>query len=689
MRTPLPALLLLPSLVSSGQVTFHCGTDEFHRIASPAAHAPGFAEQVAGEQASLEAFTRTFSPEARGGGGSYVIPVVFHIIHNNGPENISDAQVRDAVRVLNEDFNRLNADWDNVRPEFQGIVADVGVEFRLATRDPQGNCTNGITRTQSSLTNDGTGTMKALISWPRNRYLQIWVAASAAGAAGYTFRPGTAAFIPNEDGIVMQHTYVGAIGTSSSSRSRSLTHEVGHWFNLAHTWGSTNEPGIASNCNTDDEVADTPNTIGWTSCTLAGSSCGSPIDNVENYMEYSYCSKMFTEGQKARMISSLNSSVAQRNQLWQENNLINTGVNGSPALCAANFITTRREICAGETVRFIDESYHNVVSRTWNFPGGSPSTSTDSTVVVTYLEGGSYPATLEVTDGTSVLSRMVENVVVVFASPGQSPPLVEGFETASQPADIGWTVVNNDGDNGFGITGSAAFSGAKSVRIVNSTSMTGRLDQLVSPTIDMSSATDIVMSFRYAFARRTSSDDDQLRVFVSRDCGESWSLRTQLFATSDLTTGGVVSGSFVPNGPGQWGYEEITNINSTFHVSDLRVRFDFFSGGGNNLYIDDININGLPVGLEEAAASGTLDLLVQPSPAAERADLVFGMEHPGRARVELLDALGRSLGVLHDGQLAAGPHRMPIALGDRADGVYLVRVQHGEASGTVRLVVQR
>ena len=647
-----------------------------------------FQERMAQADAELEDFTRSFQDLERGGSGGYVIPVVFHIIHNNGPENISDAQVRDAVRVLNNDFNRLNSDWNSVRPAFQSIVADIGIEFRLATRDPQGNCTNGITRTVSNLTNEGGSQMKSLISWPRSRYLQIWVAASADGAAGYTYRPPAAAGIPSLDGIVVQHTYTGSIGTSTASRSRTLTHEVGHWLNLAHTWGNSNDPALASNCGDDDDVSDTPNTIGWTTCTLNGASCGSALDNVENYMEYSYCSKMFTEGQKVRMIAALNSGIAQRNQLWQTSNLNFTGVNGNAPLCAAAFISNTREVCAGEAVTYTDQSYHNVTSRTWTFPGGTPSTSTETNPVVYYNESGVFAATLAVSDGSNTVSASQQNFIVVLPSPGQTPPTTEGFETANQPSDIGWTVIDNDNDNGFQITTAASYSGSKSLRLVNTAQMSGRVDRFVSPTYDMSDATQITLNFRYAYARRTSTSADQLRIYASSNCGETWSLRSQLFATSDLNTGGIVTGSFVPTNPSQWGYKEIATINSNFHVSDMRIRFEFFSDGGNNFYLDDINLNGISVGLEELTGSNGSLLQVMPNPATSQADVLFNLQHTGQVRLELLDPLGRTVQVVHDGNMARGAHRLLLPIAGLSSGVYLVRIQDGDGtSGTVRLVI--
>ncbi|MCB0790063.1 MAG: hypothetical protein KDB75_12210, partial [Flavobacteriales bacterium] len=151
------------SLAAQTDVPFQCGHDEVWRLGADAQNDPTLAERIDAANAELEAFTREFEQTGERGGGGYIVPIVFHIIHNNGPENIGDEQILDAVRILNDDFNRSNPDWDNVRPEFLDRVADVGIEFRLAGKDPQGNCTNGITRTVSALTNAGDEDMKALI----------------------------------------------------------------------------------------------------------------------------------------------------------------------------------------------------------------------------------------------------------------------------------------------------------------------------------------------------------------------------------------------------------------------------------------------------------------------------------------------------------------------------------------------
>ena len=116
-----------------------CGANDLDKALAGHPDPMGERQRIAQAEAELEAFTAQWAAENSGAERVvYTIPVVFHIIHNNGPENISDAQVIDAVRILNEDFNRLNPDWPNVRPDFLPLVADVGVEFKLAKRDPQG-----------------------------------------------------------------------------------------------------------------------------------------------------------------------------------------------------------------------------------------------------------------------------------------------------------------------------------------------------------------------------------------------------------------------------------------------------------------------------------------------------------------------------------------------------------------------
>lgn len=674
----LAAALLLPSFsLRAQQSDFHCGANELERMGSLVIGHPDRLQQIEQARTELEHFTQAWEQDASRGGGQYVIPVVFHIIHNNGPENISNEQVYDAVRVMNEDWNKQNPDWMNVQPEFLDRVADMQVTFKLAKKDPNGNCTSGITRTESVLTNDGGQDMKNLIRWPRESYLNIWVSASAGGSgvAGYAMYPSSVAgsWGAAADGIVIMSSYVGAIGTGSPMRSHSLSHEVGHWLNLMHPWGNSNDPGVASNCNTDDGVSDTPNTIGWTSCNLRGATCGSELDNVENFMEYSYCSKMFTNGQKARVHAALNSSTASRNNLWTASNLALTGVDDAPQLCVADFISNRRVVCVGQTITFTDISFNGVTGRSWTFEGATPATAETSTATVSYSASGTYDVTLTVSDGSGSLTTTHAGYVTVLPEPGAATPLAESFENMSNLDPSIWHVSDMNAGS-FTISGAAAYTGSQSLRLTNNSARRGNRYELMSTTVDNSSGTPLSISFRYAFAKRTNSNNDALRVYASRDCGETWNMRKALIG-SNLTTAPNTNGTFTPNGPDQWGYMELAPLTGLFEIGSLRLKFVFESDGGNNLWLDDINLNSGQVGIDEQGTGAARAISVVPNPAQDRAEVSVMLRNNGAVKVELVDLLGRPVRTVDQGVRPAGLARWSLDLNGLPDGLYVVRVQ--------------
>ena len=285
---------------------------------------PELLEQQETRRQYLENFTQEFSMEQSNRSAvNLVIPIVFHVVHNNGVENISDAQINESIVQLNEDFAAVNPGLVDVHPDFTNLVAAVGFEFRLADLDPNGEPSTGINRIQSELTYNGSDiALKQMIQWDPTMYLNIWVVYSSNGGNGSAF-----AYYPADvegsgsiyDGVVSSYWAVGRTETAVWTHYKILTHEVGHWANLKHTWGDQSNNQALSGCSYDDAVEDTPNTIGNTGCDLEAHSCGTQ-DNVQNYMDYSNCSNMFTEGQKLRMLAALNSDVGGRNNLWTSEN---------------------------------------------------------------------------------------------------------------------------------------------------------------------------------------------------------------------------------------------------------------------------------------------------------------------------------------------------------------------------------
>jgi hypothetical protein len=239
------------------------------------------------------------------------IPVVVHVVWHDEAQNISDAQVHSQLDVLNADFRRRNADVAHVPAVWQPLAADARVGFALATVDPAGASTTGITRTHTARavfdTDDAvkSAATGGADAWPADVYLNIWVCQLGGGLLGYAQFPGGAA---KTDGVVLLHTGFGTAGTAAApfDGGRTATHEVGHWLNLRHIWGDDGE-----GCSGDDFVADTPNQGGpnYGQPTFPTVSCdnGPDGDMFMNYMDYTddAAMGMFTTGQAARMAACL------------------------------------------------------------------------------------------------------------------------------------------------------------------------------------------------------------------------------------------------------------------------------------------------------------------------------------------------------------------------------------------------
>lgn len=652
---------------------------------------PGIESEILESEERLERETEEFAASGLANARSnYIIPVVFHIVHANGLENVSDEQVYDAIRILNEDFNLGNVDVSAVIPEFENIVANVGVEFRLARLDPNGDCTKGIVRVFSTQTFSGGENLKTISpTWPRAKYMNVWLAADlSGGAAGYTYTPGSVSGVwgAPADGIVIKHTYVGSIGTGSYTRSRALTHEVGHWINLRHPWGGSNDPALESNCNSDDNVSDTPNTIGWTSCTLSGQSCGS-LDNVQNFMEYSYCSRMFTEGQKVRMLAALNSSTASRNQLWSANTHAATGVLGDGILCQVEIGASITEICVGDSVVFTDNSFHDITGRQWSFEGGFPATSNNQEVVVYYNEPGLYNVGLQVNSPSQTLSETIPQYIRVWAHEGVSLPYSEDFESAANVL-TNWSLLNSDNGVAWEITSDVGLSGTHSLKLGNRYNPAEQIDEVMSKTINLSDTNTVVaMSFKYAYAKRNPGNNERLTVWISNDCGLSWSLRAML--NNNFETGSFTSANWSPSSESQWQEVLINNITQSHYVSNFRFKFRFESDGGNNIFIDDINIgNAQSLSVQNLVDSDEVTLF--PNPAGDQVNLLINGSLPFEYDLTVYNAMGQSVQSSANSYFAGGSDQIVLNTADFSSGIYLVNLQTKGGNRIVkRLVIGR
>ena len=186
----------------------------------------------------------------------------------------------------------------------------MGFEFCLAAIDPEGKPTTGITRRATfpdhvffqNATWVYYSAEGGQDAWDTKKYLNIWVTATTQNIIGYGSKPGER--IPEEDGVVVGFQYFGACGSAAPPfhLGRSVTHEVGHYFNLIHPWGNKDD------CSGDDFVEDTPQqSAQYNACPDNRSVSCDSRDITVNFMNFSYdaCLAMFTKGQAQRMQAAL------------------------------------------------------------------------------------------------------------------------------------------------------------------------------------------------------------------------------------------------------------------------------------------------------------------------------------------------------------------------------------------------
>ncbi len=687
------AFLLITAIsISFSQIEIkHCGADEM-RIATLKQN-PKIANAVIKRDANLEAFTQNFvkkhnynnsTQKTNTSTATYIIPVVFHVIHNYGIENIADAQIKDGLEMLNKTFRKLRPDTASMVAAFKPIHADCDIEFKLASKDPQGNCHSGINRIASSLTTSGDHRVKNLIHWNPSMYLNVYIVSNAAGLAGHCVWPSDADTIPLWDGIVIGYNYVGTYGTSNLTQSVAFAHECGHYLNLHHIWGGNNVPNFyyypcanaAKDCNIDDLVADTPPTIGWQSCNLTGASCGNVVDNVQNAMDYSYCNVMFTQGQKTRMQACLNSTVASRSNLWQQSNLIATGVNTIATLCKADFTSNKKVICANNQVVFSNTSFNgNYTSLTWNFPGGNPSTSSIANPTVNYNTAGLYNVELKVKNGNDSVTTLKQNYITAQTLVGTSAlPYTESFETTNDLLNLNWFTNNIDTSKTWELTNLASYTGLKSVTINNFNETINGKDELLSGPINLTGASNLSISFKYAFARRDTSNKDQLQLFCLQNCGSTnISKFSAIGATLETTT--ITTTNFYPTSQSQWKTVSAT-LQSIFITSGFRFKFLFTGKGGNNIFIDDINIDvstGINTINEQISAFNLF-----PNPSTGISFVNFNLNQPKTLFIKITNTLGQIVYSNQKQIYNQGKNNIKINTSQLNNGLYFIELTDGQ-----------
>lgn len=333
----------------------------------------------------------------------YRIPVVFHVVYNTAAENIHDSLLQNQIDVLNNDYRRLSADTSNTRSIFKSRAADVGIEFFLATIDPNGNPTNGIVRTQTTVQSFNTGFLDlnemdnakktangGSNAWNTSEYFNIWVCNLSSaflgdGLLGYAYPPTIAnnwpaGSTPQDSSVWGLNIHYKVIGKNNpnatgaianANQGRTVIHETGHFLGLRHIWGdSGNAFTGAPDCDItqDDGFSDTPhmgNNSQQAGCSFTKNTCTNgenpdEPDMVENYMDYSTeaCQNMFTQEQANFMRSMVKIGRPNIAQIIQNDTInLSSGVwvvvNDDTVNVTSS---TSIALSAGDSVMFLNEN---------------------------------------------------------------------------------------------------------------------------------------------------------------------------------------------------------------------------------------------------------------------------------------------------------------------------------------------
>lgn len=644
-----------------------------------------------------------------------IIPVVFHVLHQYGNENISDAQILDALDILNKDFQKLNADTILVGAPFDTIIGKADFEFRLATIDPNGNPTSGIDRIPTPLTNRADDQSK-IHSWNPQSYLNVWVVKTLGftGEAAYTYNPLQS--VPNActDGIVILNDYLGSIGTGSPMRSMFLTHEAGHYFGLFDTFD--NDLLSPSPCDYTDGIYDTPRHLNGY-CNLAANTCNDSLypesfnywgfdapDMVQNFMSGTFCKSMFTKAQVELMRNVAESPLYGRDHLWTGANLAATGTAGaapsaSTAVPPSDFhvktsfstVNIGMFVCVGDSVLcFNDSGQGNAASYLWSFPGGSPSSSTLPNPKTVYMNPGYYDITLTVTNANGSSTTTKNGIIYASGSwPEFTGPTVQNFDQSGNF----WQSQNVNNDSGSFqrvVTGGTQNTGcfqlgnhyepdAAQSCSADPLQIRFNKDNLVSPAFDLSNTTGVTVSFDYAYGSAAVPDsaEETLIVYYSRDCGENWIQKKMISDTALITTFAAQNSMYAP-AQNQWKHVSFP-FTTTSTDTKTRFKFEFIASNfSNNLYIDNFVIDGV-LGISDSELSG---ISIFPNPAEKEGTIGISGLSGSKADLIIRDIQGK---LVYEKELSGNEALLST---DLRSGCYLVEITQNGLKFLTRLIVE-
>jgi PKD repeat protein len=424
---------------------------------------------------------------------------------------------------------------------------------------------------------------------------------------------------------------------------------------------------------------------------------------------------MFTQGQKQLMRNVLATSNV-RTSLTTQANLLATGTNDgyvapncAPIAAFAVVPGTSASVCINTPVTLRDYSANftatgGTLTYSWSFPGGTPATATGQTVSVSYPAAGFYSVTETVSNSVGNSSATQTNLIRVEGpTGGENAPLQQSFEDPNFPNLFAAPTLRNYEVAGTTSAGASAAwrwqrqasvpaaDGAAYLVAANRIIPAGGVTTLITPNINLAAVPGTAaLRFARAYALRNATDNAQLRISFSADCGTTWSAPTTL-AVADLSTQGLAPvDGFAPTSPASW-QDATVAIPAQFQGSGLfKVRLQLVNGPtqGNTFFLDNLRVTGALASRADALAQRGIALY--PNPLTHQTALRLALPAAARVQLTLCDVLGRPVFAAPAQAYPAGPQTiaLPPAAHALKPGVYLLRVALDNQTFSTKLTVE-
>jgi PKD repeat protein len=362
----------------------------------------------------------------------------------------------------------------------------------------------------------------------------------------------------------------------------------------------------------------------------------------------------------------------------------NDFINTTELAPVANFSANTNEICPTSSITFTNTSLNATGGVEWTFEGGTPATSTESSPTVTYPSPGSYPVTIKAFNGALEDSLTIENYVSVLES--IDGPYSEDFEAQDETL-TDWFVTGEVQGFTWEFNPEVGYLSDNSVYLENYNIVTEGQVAFTSQLIDLSALDTAFISMRAAYAKKLDSGYEAMRVFINTDCSDEWQFKKLFTASNALPSVEPTDAFFVPQSDEDWNYLLVDNIDPEERTENFRFRIVFYPNGGNNIYLDDINLG--EDNIFTAVQQPELDAVVNvfPNPTSGDVTIEVDLQNQENLTLRLLSMDGRQ--IIQDGPLLLSPgkHNLMLSVNSLSAGAYLLEIQ-GESGATHKKIIR-